>query len=187
MIILLCGYKGSGKDTCANYICKKYKFVHHKISLPLKEGLQKIFDFSDEQIEGSLKDEVDPNWLITPREAMVYLGTEIFQYHIQNKLPNIGRNFWIQQLERKLVDNKNSHIIISDLRFWHELTYLKQHVHKDDIIVVKIYNPNIQIYQKDADQSETEHLNFPIDYIIENTADENYFTNIDLVLSSLCK
>ena len=64
---------------------------------------------------------------------------------------------------------------------------MKQHVHKDDIIVVKIYNPNIQIYQKDADQSETEHLNFPIDYIIENTADENYFTNIDLVLSSLCK
>jgi hypothetical protein len=187
MIILLCGYKGSGKDTCANYVCEKYKFVHHKISLPLKEGLQKIFNFSDEQIEGLLKDEVDSNWSITPREAMIYLGTDIFQYHIQNKLPNIGRNFWIKQLERKLVQYENSHVIISDLRFLHELTYLKEHIHKDDIITIKIYNPNIQIFQKDADQSEIEHLNFPYDYIIENTEDENYFSNIDFVLSTLIK
>lgn len=182
MILLLCGYRGCGKDTFANYISDRYHYTHKKISKPLKDGLKSIFDFNDEQIEGKLKDVIDTRWGITPRDAMIYLGTDVFQYHIQRNLTNIGRNFWIKQLEHKITKENDSLIVISDLRFWHELQYLKD-VNKHEIKVIKIYNPDLYIFQKNADKSETEHLEFKYDFIVKNENTEEYFRNIDNVMN----
>lgn len=179
MIILLCGYKGCGKDTFANYISSKYNFSHRKISQPLKDGLKHIFGFTNDQIEGQLKDVVDERYSMTPREAMIYLGTDIFQFNIQNKIKNIDRNFWVKQLVERIASSGDEHVVVSDLRFWHELNYFKLANRCEDIKVVKIYKPTLLIFQKDADQSEVEHLDFKYDCIIENTDNDQYFTNID--------
>jgi hypothetical protein len=185
MIVLLCGYKGCGKDTFANYLSMKYNFAHKKISQPLKEGLKHIFGFTDDQIEGPLKDVVDERYSMTPRGAMIYLGTDIFQFNIQNKIKNIDRNFWVKQLVERIASSGDENVVVSDLRFWHELNYLKSTNRHDDIVVVKIVNPSLQIFQKDADQSEVEHLDFRHDFIIQNTDDDEYYTNIDNLMKKI--
>jgi hypothetical protein len=122
MIIAICGLKRSGKDTVANRILQKNPdFLHSKISDPLKKVCQILFDFSD--VEGPLKDHIDPKWDITPRAALQFLGTEMMQYKLQELLPNLGRCFWVKKLlmdlSLSLSLSKTKGVVISDLRFKH--------------------------------------------------------------------
>ena len=127
-IILLCGFKRCGKDTFANYISQTYNYTHLKISQKLKDSLQILFDFNDDQIEGNKKDVLDKQWNITPRQAMQFVGTDMFQHQIQKLIPNINRDFWIKnisnEIERKYNTTPSENIVISDLRFIHEINYL---------------------------------------------------------------
>jgi len=182
---MLCGYKRCGKDTFANHLVDNYGYTHLKISKTLKDTLKTLFQFSDDQLETDLKDIVDRRWNITPRKAMVFVGTDLFQHKIQELLPNIGKNFWIKSTKEIIVDlylkNKDCNIVISDLRFIHELDYINdiKFEYKDITIeIVKIIRPNLQImYDKDLYESETQHLSFHFDKIITN--DDHYIDNIN--------
>lgn len=184
-ILMLCGYKRCGKDTFANHLVDNYGYTHLKISKTLKDTLKTLFQFSDDQLETDLKDIVDRRWNITPRKAMVFVGTDLFQHKIQELLPNIGKNFWIKSTKEIIVDlylkNKDCNIVISDLRFIHELDYINdiKFEYKDITIeIVKIIRPNLQImYDKDLYESETQHLSFHFDKIITN--DDHYIDNIN--------
>ena len=182
MIILLCGYKGCGKDTFAKYAEIKYKYKHVKFASTLKTILKHLFAFDDDQLEGYRKDIVDDKWGITPRDAMIFVGTNLFQHEIQHLIPSMQKNFWVKQVCEQI--NPNDNIIISDLRFIHEYMYMKNRFPTVDIRVVKIINPNLLIYQKDnMDNTETEHLQIPFDKIIMN--DNCYHTSIDEYITQL--
>lgn len=189
-VILLCGYKRSGKDTFAKYVESKYNYKHLKISQNLKEVLRVLFGFSEEQLEGNLKDTIDERWNITPREAMIFVGTDMFQYKITELLPNIDRNFWIENVVNKLekMKNDNQNIVISDLRFHHELNRLLQTFAAEEKIkitysIVKIVNPNLKLYyDKTTFQSETEHLSFPFNTILTNDHIDEFYNKIDNLL-----
>ncbi len=186
-IILLCGYKRCGKDTFAKHVETKYGYAHLKISQNLKEVLKVLFHFSDEQLEGDSKDVIDERWKITPREAMIFVGTDMFQYKITELLPQINRNFWIEnvvsEIQKIRKENTCTKIVVSDLRFNHELIRLLNLFEYDKSVkysIVKIVNPNIKLYyDKTTYQSETEHLSFPFDRIIENNRLEQFYENID--------
>lgn len=189
-VILLCGYKRCGKDTFAKYVESKYGFTHLKISKNLKEVLKVLFHFSDEQLEGDLKDVIDERWKITPREAMIFVGTDMFQYKITELLPQINRNFWIEnvvsEIQKMREENKQTKIVISDLRFNHELVRLLNLFEFDESVeysIVKIVNPNLKLYyNKTTYLSETEHLSFPFDAILENNKLDRYYESIDRFL-----
>jgi len=138
-VIAICGYKRSGKDTIANYLCDKYGFQHCKISKGLKEMCKCLFGFNDSQMESDLKEVVDKKWGITPRKAMQYVGTDMMQYQIQNILPDIGRNFWIYKCIKHIEDNHKDdlRIVISDMRFIHEYDLLKK-TYGDNFKVIKV-------------------------------------------------
>jgi hypothetical protein len=164
IIIALCGKKRCGKDTVANYICDKYsEYKNLKISQQLKDVIKIMFDFNDDQIETDLKDIVDPNWNVTPRKTMQFIGTELMQYEIQKILPDMGRLFWIKSFINKHIINKNNKIIISDLRFYHEYEELKKY----NTIFVKI-EKNGNNLEEDTHSSEMDFLKIPPDYIINN-------------------
>ena len=166
-IIAVCGYKRSGKDTIAEYLTKNYNYNHYKITDKLRKVVQLLFNLNDNDYEKN-KEENDDRWNTTPRKMMQFIGTEVFQYKIQELLPNIGRNFWIKSLlSDELLDNINNNnhkIVISDLRFIHEYENLKQL--NIPLVVIKVTNNKIK--NIDNHISETEHLKIPIDYEIEN-------------------
>ena len=183
-IIAVCGYKRSGKDTIAKYLNKKYNYKHLKITYKLKECLKLLFDLRDHELETDKKEKINKKWNITPRKLMQFIGTEIFQYKIQEILPDIDKKFWIKTfLTDSLVNNlrnkKDFHIVISDIRFIHEYEELKKL--NIPISVIKVTNDNIMIdSNEELHISEREFIKIPYDKeILNNSTFDDMYKKID--------
>jgi adenylate kinase family enzyme len=167
-IICLAGYKGSGKDTVANYISTKYNYQHKKIATPLKNALKLLFDLSDSDLEEN-KEKNNEMWDITPRTLMKWLGTDVFQFKIQELFPTIGKTFWIKKFINTLRSTHNitgeELIVVSDLRFIHEYTELIKVF--PNMIVIKINNNNV--IKDETHASETEYNSIKENYLIDNS------------------
>jgi hypothetical protein len=170
-LVAICGYKRSGKDTLAEFIVSNYGHKHVKVAEKLKKITKMVFNFSDEQIESDTKEHVDPRWGISPRAAMQFIGTEMFQYKIQELLPDIQRNLWIKGIVEE-IENSNSSVVISDLRFVHEYEELK----KQNVFVIRVTRP--MVVQHDNHPSETEFLKIPADLVVENSDIQSMFNTI---------
>lgn len=163
-VIALCGLKRSGKDCVADAICREHGYEKIKIAGGLKEMLKVLFEFSDDQLETDLKDNLDARWGVTPRKIMQFMGTEVMQYEIQKILPGIGRNFWINRLvEGHIKRHPQQRFVISDLRFKHEYDGLQDftpfliRVERDSSNATQCTHP-----------SETEHTSIPCDVVFKN-------------------
>ena len=129
MIIGLIGNKRVGKDSVADYLCKKYKFKKYAFADGVKETCKVLFNFTDDQLNNDIKENKDDTWGISPRKAMQFIGTEVMQYKINELVPGIQKLFWVNRLRNKIIkENKmkdigvlHNNIVISDFRFLHEI------------------------------------------------------------------
>lgn len=181
MLFGILGRKFAGKDTVADYMCSKHNFKKLVLAEPLKEACKLLFNFSDEQLYGNLKETIDPNWGTTPRIVFQYLGTDIFRKDIHKIIPDIDDNFWVnlaisKYLEMKNV-NKNALIVISDVRFQNEI----DNIHKQGGIIIKIIRPSLS--NTDAHESEKNIDNFDSDYtIINDSTKDDLYGKIDNII-----
>jgi hypothetical protein len=84
----LLGQKGSGKDTLADYLVNNKGFVKYSFATPVKNISKILFNLSDEQLYGNLKEIIDDKLGISPRVIFQRLGTEFGQdliYKLFNK------------------------------------------------------------------------------------------------------
>ena len=197
-IVFICGFKRSGKDTLAKYLENNHDYIHLKISKPLKDATKILFNLADEQLEEDKKDLIDQRWNVTPRDIMKYLGTDVFQYKINDLLPNTKRMFWINHLFNE-IENKYMNstepvkIAISDLRFNHEYNAISdfEFKHKDKVKIKIIKIARIggehRYFQQDTHESETQHLNFNYDMIIDNVQDrqDEFFKKIEIIAKTI--
>ena len=166
-IIAISGHKRSGKDVLADHFVSKYNYTKIKMADKLKQVLKLLFDFTDDQLESDIKETIDLSWMITPRKAMQFFGTEIMQEKIQELLPNIGRKFWVTNLINQIKnDNKNKYVI-SDLRFYHEYEELLK-LAGDNLYVIRITRESC-INEQPQHISELEYMTIPSTINIENT------------------
>ena len=182
-IIAICGYKQTGKDTIANHLVNEYGYTHYKITNKLRDVIQLLFDLNNNDYEKN-KEVINDKWGITPRKMMQFIGTDLFQYKIQELLPNIDRKFWIKTLLTdelvNKINNENFKIVISDLRFIHEYTELLNF----DIKVLKVTNNRIT--HNDTHISENEFLQIPYNYEIKNNTDlKDLYEEINKTMKSL--
>lgn len=177
-LIGLTGLKRSGKDTMYNYI--KEKINQDVISLafakPLKDICKIVFDLSEEQLYGNLKEEEDERYGITPRVIMQKVGTELFRNKFSEVFPelNYDKNIWIKTLENQLKKYKNTEkiIFITDVRFKNEYDLVKKH----NGIIINIEREGLE--NKDSHISENELKNEEYDYKIKNENLEDYYKKI---------
>lgn len=124
MIIGLVGNEGSGKDLIAGYMRKCYNFRQYCLADPIKNIAYEVFGWDKDKLYSKDKDQVDPITGIKPREFLKWLGTDIFQYEIHKKFPNLKiseRCIWANCMKQYIeIHSHNSHIVISDVRFKHE-------------------------------------------------------------------
>lgn len=167
-IIAICGRRRSGKDLVADHLGKHHGFSNCKIADKLKKVCQVLFGFTQEEIEIS-KDDVSIKWGVSPRDAMQFLGTEIMQFEIQKLLPGVKREFWVQSMVADHLD-KHERIVISDLRFLHDIECLRRSKHQDTrLTVLRIKRNMPRDAASDTHVSECEVDSMPSDYEIENT------------------
>lgn len=165
MIIGLIGQKCVGKDTVADYLTENYDFQKYAFASPLKEACKAIFRLSDDQVNNN-KEIPDARWNnVTPRQLLQTVGTQLFRETLYNELPqlkDLHNSVWIHSFELWYQDNKNSNIIISDVRFSDEANAIKKH----GGILIKIVRDNI--INNDTHISECESLNINEDILINN-------------------
>lgn len=181
MIIGILGYKRHGKDTIADYLVNNHNFTKYSLATPLKEALQVLFNFTDNQLNGDEKEMIDPMWGVSPRQTMQYVGTELFRNNISNLLPNVGLDFWLKCLENKIKKSGNQKIVIADIRFENEATFIK----KMGGVIWKVQR---NIINNDTHESESNIDHISYDYLIENKSSiENLYNNIELAINSTQK
>jgi hypothetical protein len=131
MIIGVCGFIGSGKDTIADYLTNFHGFRRESFANSLKDAVAHVFGWDRTMLEGRTKtarewrEQVDPWWAerlnmpnLTPRWVLQYWGTEVCRKAFHDDI-------WIASLENKLRNSKDD-IVISDCRFPNEIKSIKE-------------------------------------------------------------
>jgi len=130
MIIGVCGFIGSGKDTIADYLVNFHEFRRESFASTLKDAVAAVFGWDRTMLEGRTKEarewreQIDPWWAarldmptLTPRWVLQYWGTEVCRKGFHDDI-------WIASLENKLRNSKD-HVVISDCRFPNEISSIK--------------------------------------------------------------
>ncbi len=130
MIIGVCGFIGSGKDTIADYLTNFHGFRRESFANSLRDAVSQVFGWDRTMLEGRTKqarewrEQVDPWWSerlgmpnLTPRWVLQYWGTEVCRKAFHDDI-------WIASLENKLRNSRDD-IVISDCRFPNEIKSIK--------------------------------------------------------------
>lgn len=130
MIIGICGFIGSGKDTIADYLVNFHEFRRESFANTLKDAVAAVFGWDRTMLEGRTKEarewreKVDFWWSnrlgqqITPRWILQYWGTEVCRKGFHDDI-------WIASLENKL-RNSQDNVVISDCRFPNEIESIRR-------------------------------------------------------------
>jgi hypothetical protein len=195
-IIAICGFQGSGKDTLANILIKKYGYTKMSFAGAVKDVCATIFGWDREMLEGitpesrKWRENIDVWWAkrlgihnFTPRWAMQQIGTDVFRNHFHNDI-------WIASIEKKI--SELSGVVITDGRFPNEIEAIRKmggtiiHLKTDNMpywyesVLNGFASPPINIHS-----SEYNWIFTKPDFIIENTGTiEDLEDNIKIVLNS---
>jgi len=131
MIIGVCGFIGSGKDTIADYLVGFHGYRRDSFAGTLKDAVAAVFGWDRELLEGrtpearAWREQVDAWWAkrlnmpnLTPRWVLQYWGTEVCRKAFHDDI-------WIASLENK-IRNSRDHVVISDCRFPNEIEAIKK-------------------------------------------------------------
>ena len=205
MIIGICGFIGSGKDTIADYLVNFHEFRRESFASTLKDAVSAVFGWDRTMLEGRAKEarewreQVDPWWAerlamptLTPRWVLQYWGTEVCRKAFHDDI-------WIASLENKLRNSKD-HVVISDCRFPNEI----QSIRNAGGIIIWVkrgelpdwYNHALEsnkgsnialneLKRLKIHASETAWVGTDFDHIVENNGsmDQLYNTVNDLIIS----
>lgn len=143
MILGIIGNQRVGKDTIANYLVAQHKFKKFSFADPIKKVSQIIFGWSEEQCESNLKDLLDKESGIVPRDFFKWLGTNIMQFKFDTDFTNHSipqRSIWaysiLKEVHYQLKTNGDYNIVITDFRFVHEYNLFKAYFPDMNYIIV---------------------------------------------------
>lgn len=130
MIVGVCGFIGSGKDTVADYLVNFHEFRRESFANTLKDAVAAVFGWDRTLLEGRTKEarewreQVDTWWAsrlnmphLTPRWILQNWGTEVCRRGFHDDI-------WVASLENKLRKTTDN-IVISDCRFPNEVSAIK--------------------------------------------------------------
>jgi hypothetical protein len=184
-LIIVSGFINSGKDTAANYLVSKHRFLKMSFASSLKSACSAIFGWDRALLEGTTvesrqwREQVDSWWAtrlsiphLTPRWVLQNIGTEVLRN-------NFADDIWIASLEKRILESKSS-VVITDCRFPNETASMK----KMGAISVRIMRgtypewydlakSNITEFKKQyphIHSSEYSSVNFEYDYYIDNNS-----------------
>lgn len=161
MIIGVCGFIGSGKDTIADYLTNFHGFRRESFANSLKDAVAQVFGWDRTMLEGRTKqarewrEQVDPWWSerlnmpnLTPRWVLQYWGTEVCRKAFHDDI-------WIASLENKL-RNSTDDIVISDCRFPNEIKSIKD---AGGIVVRVVRGPEPEWYDAAISMNKGDRAN----------------------------
>ena len=149
-VILISGCKRSGKDTVANHLIKMIP-NSTKVSFadPLREICSIAFGFTPEDYGDDFKEVVVPEWNMSPRDALIKVGTELFR-------KQVDKDIWVKATIRKMKESKADYIFVTDVRFHNEMELVKSAF--PDHLTYLIIRPEVIPLNGIFGAHETEHF-----------------------------
>jgi hypothetical protein len=150
MIIGVCGFIGSGKDTVADYLVNTHCFRRESFAATLKDAVSAVFGWDRDMLEGRTRssrewrEQPDAWWSqrlgreITPRWVLQHWGTDLCRAHFHDDIR-------IASLENKL-RNSNDDVVISDCRFPNEIAAIRNSGGK----IVRVVRGSEPVWYNDA-------------------------------------
>lgn len=129
MIIGICGFIGSGKDTIADYLVNLHQYRRESFANSLKDAVALVFGWDRTMLEGRTKlsrewrEQPDAWWSerlgkeVTPRWVLQQWGTDVLRRGFHDDI-------WIASLENKLRNIKDD-VVITDCRFPNEIKAIR--------------------------------------------------------------
>ena len=116
--------KGVGKDTLADYLCKKYGYVKVAFADTLKIICREVFGLTHDQLyDPVMKETHDDFWNCTPRKLFQAVGTELFRKELPKHCPGTY-DIWPRIVVKKILDMYQkkglTKFIVTDTRFKNE-------------------------------------------------------------------
>ena len=183
MIIGICGFIGSGKDTVADYLVNLHGFRRESFANSLKDAVAQVFGWDRTMLEGRTKqarewrEQVDPWWAdrlkmphLTPRWVLQQWGTEVLRKGFHDDI-------WVASLENRILNSKDD-IVVTDCRFSNEVEAMKRagaitvRVHRGQepewVSLAKTDLEKFRIKYPEIHASEYSSVGLLYDYYIDN-------------------
>jgi len=182
-LIGIAGKKQHGKDTAGNYLCRKHGYVRIAFADAIKEMMRHSFGFTEEQLNGSQKEEIDPFWKVSPRQVLQFVGTEMFRNTMPQLIPHVESNFWVIVAKKKMMDewakNPDAKFVITDVRFENELDF----IHEMGGISLTVFRTQLASTE-DTHSSETADLKTQYTIVNDGSLDALY-AQVEAVLREI--
>jgi hypothetical protein len=186
-IVGLCGGKGSGKSSVADYLNKKYDFRKIAFAEPLK-NIAKIFGFTDKQLYGTQDDkkEVNQQLGICAREFLQKFGTDICRNTFKDVFPDMklgsSGSIWVK-LTENFIDNNDGNICCEDIRFPDELETISSYPNSIIINIVREHKENIDEFSSHSSETSLSDVSMKSDITIFNDGSlQDLYDKIDELL-----
>lgn len=167
-VILVSGYKRSGKDTTSKMLkeiieantSKKVEIM--SFAEPIKFIAKTIFNISDEQLDKFKNDREGIYSLYSYRKYTMLTDFREILPAIGNDAlkPIFGNDVWVKVIKDKMLKSDAEIIIIPDFRFLVENAF-------ENSVTIRVVNDNIK--NDTTHPSETELDNFEFDFYLNNT------------------
>ena len=173
-VILLCGWKGSGKDTIANYLTKKHNYKRFAFADSLKDEISNDYNIKRELFDCRKSKEKKIfipklNDYFSPRELCITIGQERKKF---------DEYYWVNKVVKDINCSKNVKCVISDCRFPIELNRFKLSNFNCISIWVNRFDKN-----NSSDITETSLSYTNCDYFINNKNDfSTLYVEIEKIL-----
>lgn len=146
-IIGFTGNKGSGKSEAARQLVNHvertaYDVVNLAFADKIKDISKDVYGLDEKQVNGELKEEVDPRWAVTPREIMQSIGQSFRGIHPET---------WIRYTKRRAQESDAHIVVIDDVRYPNEANMIEEDMNG---AVIGIIRPGNDV--EDDHESETQ-------------------------------
>ena len=185
-VVLISGYKRSGKDFSAEYLREQHGAVVSSFADPLKGVIENTFGICREDLE-QYKNDAEPLYMDNGGryEEISDMRTILQRFGTEGMKPFFGESVWADLMSEKILKENADLFVIPDFRFGIEYETLSHLSFKGyRIITLRIDDNNI--VSTDLHASETEITDFPFWHRIDNTEkDDTIFEKLDKFIGAV--
>lgn len=176
--ILLIGHINVGKTTMSNYLYNKYNFKSGALGYYVKLFYIKLFE-----ILNGIDNKYKTVSLEEINDRRIKEQHRPYLQDLSNKLvkPMFGNDTWLNMLKNDI--NNNLIDLIEDIRFKHEIDYIKNNVKDKKVIIIRIKS-NREIKNNDVSEHDIDGIVPDFEIVNDGSIDE-FYEKIDKVIGKV--
>lgn len=178
LVLALSGWRGSGKDTSADYLVNEYGFKKMSFAARLKDMVSKLYNVPREDLDSPTRKEMPlVNLPVIPTDRFTQTIHDMLREELKSGYwtpralcilegsikRSVHANYWIRAVAEEIINSSSGNYVISDMRYQSEADTLK-------ILIPQIITVRINRFESIAtnDPSERDLDLYKFDYTLDN-------------------